>query len=561
MMLLLPMLNMRLKTDIKPKEATFQVILDALALTPFYRAFLITADVPAIYMQEFWATFSVHKDLGHTGDITYLTDVNVDYLHQPWRAFATVINKCLSGKEIGMDKIRLSRAQILWGMFHKKNIDYEYLLWEDLLFHIENKDAKKTNKMSYPRFTKILINYFMAKDQSISRRNKMFWYTAQDDTVTIYILVTYTEVSSPFKDLSDIGSPGVDGLHMMPEDPYAYVVASFQAPPSPDYVPGPEEPEQAPPSPEFVPEPVYLEFMPPEDEVFLAEEQPLRAAVSPTTDSPGYIADSDLEEDLEEDPTDYPAYGGNDDDDDDESSDDDEDDDDDVEEDEDEKEEEEHPTLADSVPPPVHHVTARMSVRAQTPISLPLDTEILSPPLPVSSPPLPVSPTYPLGYRAAMIWMRAETPSTSHPLPSSIPPSGTPPLLPIPLPTPSPPMLLPSTVCRAGVSEVTLLPQKRLCIALGLRYKVSKSSSAPTARPTGRFRADYGFVGTLDDKIRRDPERERLLMSDQLNMLRRDRHTYARTARLMETEAKLSREAWVQSLDASDTTRSEVRAL
>ncbi|GKA85317.1 hypothetical protein Tco_0806971 [Tanacetum coccineum] len=190
--------------------------------------------------------------------------------------------------------------------------------------------------------------------------------------------VTYTEVSSPFKDLSDIGYPGVDGLHMMPEDPYAYVVASFQAPPSPDYVPGPEESEKAPPLPEFGPEPVYLEFTPPEDEVFPAEEQPLRAAVSPTTDSPGYIADSNPEEDeedLEEDPTDYLADGGDDDDDDIESSDDDEDDDD-VKEDEDEKEEEEHPALADSVPPPVHRVTARMSIRAQTPISLPLDIEV-----------------------------------------------------------------------------------------------------------------------------------------------------------------------------------------
>ncbi|GKA85316.1 hypothetical protein Tco_0806970 [Tanacetum coccineum] len=134
---------------------------------------------------------------------------------------------------------------------------------------------------------------------------------------------------------------------------------------------------------------------------------------------------------------------------------------------------------------------------------------MLSPPLPVSSPPLPVSPTYPLGYRAAMIWMSAETLSTSHLLPSSIPPSGTPPLLPIPLPTPSPDMLLPFTICRTGVSEVTLPPRKRLCIALGPRYEVSESSSAPTARPTGGFRADYGFVGTLDDKIRRDPERER----------------------------------------------------
>ncbi|GJT63471.1 hypothetical protein Tco_1007004 [Tanacetum coccineum] len=379
-------------------------------------------------------------------------------------------------------------------------------------------------------------------------------------------MVTYTEVSSPFEDLSDIGSSGVDGLPMTPEDPYAYVVATFHAPPSPDYVPGHEEPEQAPLSPEFVLEPVYLEFMP--------------------------LGDEDPKEDPEEDPTDYPADGGDDDADDDESSDDDEDDDD-VE--EDEEEEEEHPASADSIPPPVHRVTARMSVRAQTPISHPSNTEILSPlphilspPLPVSPPPLPASLTYPLGYKAAMIRLRAETPSTSYPLPSSTPPSRTPPLLPIPLPTPSPPLLLPSTVCRAGVFEVTLPPWKRLCIALGPRYKVGESSFVPTTRPTGGFRADYRFVGTLDDDIRRDLERyvgfgitdtwdemdtyeiyvrlddaqdERLLMSGQLNMLRRDRHAHARTARLMETEARLSCEAWVQSMDASDTTRSKVRAL
>ncbi|GJV32689.1 hypothetical protein Tco_1393089 [Tanacetum coccineum] len=44
--------------------------------------------------------------------------------------------------------------------------------------------------------------------------------------------VTYTTVSSPFEGLSYTGSPGVDGPPVMPEDPYAYVVASFQAPPS-----------------------------------------------------------------------------------------------------------------------------------------------------------------------------------------------------------------------------------------------------------------------------------------------------------------------------------------
>ncbi|GJV61606.1 hypothetical protein Tco_1467706 [Tanacetum coccineum] len=47
-----------------------------------------------------------------------------------------------------------------------------------------------------------------------------------------------------------------------------------------------------------------------------------------------------------------------------------------------------------------------------------------------------------------------------------------------------------------------------MCIILGPRHEVEESSSAPTARPTGGFRADYGFVGTLDAEIRRDPERE-----------------------------------------------------
>ncbi|GKA01980.1 hypothetical protein Tco_0674645 [Tanacetum coccineum] len=48
---------------------------------------------------------------------------------------------------------------------------------------VENKETKKTNKMEYPRFTKIIIDYFMSKDQSISRRNNMFWHTARDDTM------------------------------------------------------------------------------------------------------------------------------------------------------------------------------------------------------------------------------------------------------------------------------------------------------------------------------------------------------------------------------------------
>ncbi|GJU16916.1 hypothetical protein Tco_1144882 [Tanacetum coccineum] len=174
---------------------------------------------------------------------------------------------------------------------------------------------------------------------------------------------------------------------------------------------------------------------------------------------------------------------------------------------------------------PAYRATARISIRAQTPVLLPFDTEAAA------------TSTYILAPRSGI-------------LPSETPPLGTPPLLPIPLPTPSPPLLLPSTDCRAGVSEATL--------------------------PTEGCRADYGFVGTLDDEIRRDPMRydtneiygrlddahdDRLLMSSRLNTLFRDRRAHAHIALLMEREARLSREAWGWSMDASDLARSEVMAL
>ncbi|GJU21302.1 hypothetical protein Tco_1154644 [Tanacetum coccineum] len=40
--------------------------------------------------------------------------------------------------------------------------------------------------------------------------------------------VTYTSVSFPVEDDSDIGSPGVDGPPIMPEDPYAYIMAAYE---------------------------------------------------------------------------------------------------------------------------------------------------------------------------------------------------------------------------------------------------------------------------------------------------------------------------------------------
>ncbi|GJW78905.1 retrovirus-related pol polyprotein from transposon TNT 1-94 [Tanacetum coccineum] len=54
--------SLRLSSDVTSKEATLQVVYDVLKLTPFYKAFQVTADTPEIYMQEFWASAYVHND-------------------------------------------------------------------------------------------------------------------------------------------------------------------------------------------------------------------------------------------------------------------------------------------------------------------------------------------------------------------------------------------------------------------------------------------------------------------------------------------------------------------
>ncbi|GJW61754.1 hypothetical protein Tco_0111089 [Tanacetum coccineum] len=143
--------NMRIIPTMTKKEPAYQVVLDALVLSPLYPAFLITAKVPEIYIlpnQEFVKPpssdeeiTSFIKELGYKGDIASVTEVITGHMHQPWRTFAAIINRCLSGKTISLDKIRLSRAQILWGIFHNKNVDYVELLWEDFMFQIDNRNT------------------------------------------------------------------------------------------------------------------------------------------------------------------------------------------------------------------------------------------------------------------------------------------------------------------------------------------------------------------------------------------------------------------------------------
>ncbi|GKD45200.1 hypothetical protein Tco_1269845, partial [Tanacetum coccineum] len=352
--------------------------------------------------------------------------------------------------------------------------------------------------------------------------------------------VTYTSVS---EDDSDIGSPGVDGPPIMPEDPYAYIMAAYEVPPSPDYipgpegppspdyVPGPEEPEQAPPSPvylPYVPEPVYPEYIPPEDDVFLAEEQPLHAATSPTAESPGYIPESDPEEDPEEDPADYPA---------------------DRDDDDDEEEEEEHPAPADFVPP-VHRMTARISIRDEPSISLPPREEVerlLALTTPPPSPP-PNSPTH------------IEIPESCLPLRKRVRFAS---------PTPSREVGESSAAGAARQDRPTISRDDPYSIAREDLYGFVDMVDVPPRCSTSR-ELDYDITDTWDDLVGAIDEIAPTTVEG-VNQRVTDLATIVEEETtsmygIMEDaqddrEAKMAREAWGLSMDASDYARSDVMSL
>ncbi|GKF73207.1 hypothetical protein Tco_0219539 [Tanacetum coccineum] len=80
-----------------------------------------------------------------------------------------------------------------------------------------------------------------------------------------------------------------------------------------------------------------------------------------------------------------------------------------------------------------------------------------------------------------------------------------------PSPTPSPPLLLPSTTRIADILEDDIPPQKRLLLTAPTpRFEVEESSVAGAARQSGYTlarRVDYSFVDTVDANIRASEER------------------------------------------------------
>ncbi|GKA94297.1 hypothetical protein Tco_0816335, partial [Tanacetum coccineum] len=226
--------NVRLETTVKQKEETFQVVIDVIKNSTCIKAFTILLMSPEILINSSCQTslrsktlrliFSLADkkymidaevfrkildicprkegkdftevqndedtltfliDLGYSGPLHKYTNMFVDHMHQPWRTLAACINKCLSGKTASNDKLRKSRIDILWGMFYRENVDYPSLIWEDIAYQIDHRREKKSRRenMPYPRFTKVIIDYFLSKHKSLKKLKFQHFHTIKDDGV------------------------------------------------------------------------------------------------------------------------------------------------------------------------------------------------------------------------------------------------------------------------------------------------------------------------------------------------------------------------------------------
>ncbi|GJV10208.1 hypothetical protein Tco_1351749 [Tanacetum coccineum] len=229
------------------KNPIFQISVDILSNTNFFQAFTASANVPAIYLQQFWNTMKYNEktgiyscqvdeqwfdlsadllrkalaitpvipahpfelppsgntvidfvnELGYPEPVEIVSNIRVNYVYQPWRAILSLINQCLTGKTSGSDKPRHPVLQMLWGIVTQTNVDHAELIWEEFTQGIQTFFSHKAShnaslKNPKKKVTPLLIPYgrfskviiyYLASNNNIHRRPESAVHHTGDDFI------------------------------------------------------------------------------------------------------------------------------------------------------------------------------------------------------------------------------------------------------------------------------------------------------------------------------------------------------------------------------------------
>ncbi|GJX74952.1 retrovirus-related pol polyprotein from transposon TNT 1-94 [Tanacetum coccineum] len=187
--------NCYLDVETSQSNPIYEITVDILNHTNFFRAFTASSTIPSIYIQQFWDTvryvkntgsyscqldeqwFDLTKDtlrdalqitpvdnnnpfsspptpdalinfvneLGYPKVVRTLSAVVTNDMFQPWRALTTIINLCLTGKTSAFERPRAPVLQILWGVVNRAHIDYAERMWEEFTQSIHSFVEDKKN--------------------------------------------------------------------------------------------------------------------------------------------------------------------------------------------------------------------------------------------------------------------------------------------------------------------------------------------------------------------------------------------------------------------------------
>ncbi|GJV42466.1 retrovirus-related pol polyprotein from transposon TNT 1-94 [Tanacetum coccineum] len=157
-------------------------------------ALTISAEVPEIFMQQFWYTIKKVKDI---------------------KSYELLLanKKCIVNAEV-FRKI-LDICPRVEGPLHKytsmENIDYPELIWEDFVFQIDHKMENKSRRetMPFPRFTKVIINHFLSQHKSLSKLKFQHYHTIKDDGIES---IDVSDESEPEPAKKKTGSRSIRGV-------------------------------------------------------------------------------------------------------------------------------------------------------------------------------------------------------------------------------------------------------------------------------------------------------------------------------------------------------------
>ncbi|GJV80806.1 hypothetical protein Tco_1516676 [Tanacetum coccineum] len=164
-----------METTVPQKEETFQVFIDLVKNSSCFKAFTISADVPEIFMQQFW--YSIKKVQGTDSYEFLLVNkkcvVNAD-------VFRIILDICLRVEGVKFTDVPDDDTTLAFLI--KLGYKERQQAMTNYIDHKKEKRSRREN-MLFPRFTKVIINHFLKQYNSLSNLKFQHYHTIKDDGI------------------------------------------------------------------------------------------------------------------------------------------------------------------------------------------------------------------------------------------------------------------------------------------------------------------------------------------------------------------------------------------